>query len=173
MIRRLRLRCRLTVAVGSSEHKNERANPFSGAERKAMLRAYLKETGIHGVTVVALNDGKTKAWAVDNLIRKCKPELLFLSNEKSDLVKVAARKVRVVRFTRSGRVSSTLIRNLSARDDPRWKRFTGRSVARAVERVGGIRRIQRVYAGTRSGTRSSHPRRRIAHSGRRTGTGAR
>ncbi len=173
MIRKLRRRCRLTVAIGSSEHKNERVNPFSGAERKAMLRAYLKEAGIRGVTVVALNDGKSKVWAVDNLIRKSKPDLLFLSNEKSRLVTIAERKVRVIRFPRTGRVSSTRIRDLIARGDPRWKSLTGRSVAQAIERVGGIRRIQRAYGGTRPGRRTPRQPNRLALSGRRTGAGTR
>ena len=171
MIRKLRRRCRLTVAIGSSEHKDERANPFSGLERVAMLRAYLKEAGIRGVAVVALNDGKSMAWAVDNLIRKCKPDLLFLSNEKNRLVTIAARKVRVVRFPRTGRVSSTLIRNLIAKGDPRWKSLTGPSVARAIEQVGGIRRIERAYAGTQSNRRSPRRPHRLAQSGGKTGAG--
>lgn len=154
VIRRLRRRCTLIVAIGSAEHKNEKSNPFSGAERKAMFRAYLKEAGIRDVAVVALNDGESKAWAVDNLIRKCNPDVLFLSNEKTELVAIAARRLRVVRFPRTWTVSSTLIRNLIASDDPRWKRLTGRSVVRAVERVGGIRRIQRAYAEGRSVKRS-------------------
>ena len=173
MIRKLRRGCRLTVAIGSSEHKNERSNPFSGAERKAMLRGYLKESGIRGVAVVALNDGKSKAWALDNLIRKCKPDLLFLSNDKTDLVTIAKHKVRVVRFPRTGRVSSTLIRGLIARGDARWKSLTGRSVARALERVGGIRRIQRAYSRTRSVRRSPRQGNRTARSGRQTGAGTR
>ena len=164
MIRKLRQECRLTVAIGSSEHKSERANPFSGAERGTMLRAYLREAGIRDVAVVALNDGSSMIWAVDNLIRKCKPDVLFLSNEKTRLLAIAARRVRVVRFPRTGWVSSTLIRNLIAKGDPHWKNFTGRSVARAVERVGGIRRIQKAYGGTRSVRRASPQRHRVAHS---------
>jgi cytidyltransferase-like protein len=147
-VRRLKRGYHLTVAIGSSEHKNERRDPFSGAERKAMFRAYLREAGIRGVAVVALNDGKSMAWSVSNLIRKCKPDVLFLSDEKSDLVTIAARMVHVVRFPRTGRVSSTRIRDLIARDDPSWKNLTGRSVTRAVERLGGIRRIQRAYTKT-------------------------
>ena len=154
VIRRLRKRCDLIVAIGSAEHRNEKTNPFSGAERKSMLRAYLKEAGIRDVNVVALNDGKSRLWAVDNLIRRCKPDLLFLSDEKSDLVRIASRKVSVVRFPRTGKISSTLIRDLIARGDPRWKRLTGRSVGRAIERSGGIRRIQAAYGGDRLSRRA-------------------
>jgi len=138
-----------------------------------MLRAYLKEAGIRGVTIVALNDGKSMAWAVDNLLRRCRPDLLFLSDEKTGLVSIAARKVRVVRFPRTGRTSSTLVRSLIARGDPRWKSFTGRSVARAIERVGGIRRIQRAYLGHRSVRQSPRQRPPIAPSGPHTRAGTR
>jgi cytidyltransferase-like protein len=145
MIRKLRRECRLTVAIGSSEHKNERANPFSGAERKAMLRAYLKESGMPDVRVMELKDGKSMSWAVDNLIRKCKPDLLFLSDERTPLAAIAAAKVRVARFSRTGRVSSTLIRESIASGRATWKNLTGKSVVRIIIKLDGIRRIKNSY----------------------------
>lgn len=145
VIRRLSRRWNLIVAVGSSEHRNERTNPFSGAERKKMLESYLRELMIEGVHVVALNDGKSESWAIDNLIRKCKPEVVFLSTEKSDLAELVEGRVRVVRFKRTGDVSSTRIRDSIAAGSQDWKRWTGRSVARAILELDGVRRIRKAY----------------------------
>jgi cytidyltransferase-like protein len=145
MIRKFRRACHLTVAIGSSEHKNERTNPFSGAERKKMLESYLKELEIPGVKVVTLKDGRSESWAIGNLIRKCKPDVVFLSTEKNKLADLAERKVRVVRFPRTGQVSSTRIRESIAAGDREWRRLTGKSVARLIIRFDGIRRIEKAY----------------------------
>jgi len=145
VIRRFRETYRLVVVIGSAEHSNERTNPFSGRERRAMLEAYLKERGIRGVRVVTLRDGPSVAWALDALIHRCHPQALLLSGEKSALARRAERRLPVVRFARRGTVSSTRIRRAIARGDPSWKSLTGRSVVRLVERYDGVRRIQRAY----------------------------
>ncbi len=148
MLRRFKGRYRLVVAIGSAEHRNERRNPFSGNERKAMMEAYLDEAGIEGVRVVALEDGDSEMGSVENLIRMCKPDMVLLSTERRSSLDVALTKsgVRVVRFRRTGTVSSTLIRHLIATGNPGWRNFTGKSVARFIEKFGGIERIRGVCA---------------------------
>jgi cytidyltransferase-like protein len=145
VIRKFRDQYDLVVAVGSSEHKNEKTNPFSGAERKQMMEAYLREAGIEGVRVIPLKDGTSEAWAIDNLIRKCQPDMLILSTEKSHLSDLARARLRVIRFSRTGSVSSTRIRDSIAAGDDRWKRLTGKSVVRLILQFDGVRRIQRAY----------------------------
>ena len=145
MIRRFRRRCALTVAIGSSEHCLERSNPFSGNERRVMLRAYLRESGIEDVRIVTLRDGPSRAWAIGELIRRCRPDLLFLSTEGDRLARLAERQVPVVRFRRTGTVSATRIRDLIAAGREEWVRMTGPSVARWIRAHGGIARIQRLY----------------------------
>ena len=131
VISKLKNKCNLIVAIGSSEHRNEKKNPFSGAERKKMMEAYLKEMKIKDVKVVTLIDGKSYSCAIDNLIKKCDPDALFLSTEKSSVIKLArSRKVNVISFKRTGSISSTLIRGHIAFGDNRWKSMTGKSVAR-------------------------------------------
>lgn len=147
MIRRFRKACRLTVAIGGSEHRDERRDPFSGRERKAMMEAYLEELGFRDVRVVALRDGPSATWSVRNLMRRCTPDLLFLSTERSDLNRVARRYVKVVSFRRTGRISSTRIRDSIAADDGGWRGLTGRSVARLIVGFGGVSRIKAAYGG--------------------------
>lgn len=160
VIRRLRKDGPLVVAIGSSERENERADPFSGAERKAMMEAYLRETGIRDVRVVTVKDGRSESWAVDNLVRKCHPDRLYLSTERNTLADLAQERVHVVRFPRTGSVSSTRIRDAIASGRESWKRLTGKSVARMIEELDGVRRIQVAYGRSPRRTRGSAPGRR-------------
>lgn len=156
LIQRFRKRCRLTVVIGSAERRNERANPFGGDERRSMMEGYLRELGIRDVRVVALPDGPSVSWALENMLRRCRPALVFLSTERSRLAKLAERKVRVVRFRRTGRVSSTRLRASIAAGKGDWVRWTGASVVRWILTHDGVARIRR--ARSRSGA-SSAPRR--------------
>ena len=146
VIRGLRRKGPLVIAIGSSEHANERENPFRGAERKAMLEAYLEESGIEGVRVVTLRDGPSESWALDHLIRRCHPGVLYLSTEKSVLADLAAHRVSVIRFPRTGTMSSTRVRDSIAAGDDRWRSWTGHSVARLIEQRDGLRRVREAYA---------------------------
>lgn len=145
VVRRLQKACRLVVAIGSSERKNMRTDPFSARERKAMMESYLKESGIRGVRVITLRDGPSESWAIANMIRRCQPDVLFLSTEKTALARRAKGKVNVVRYRRTGRISSMRIRDHIAAGDPAWRKWTGESVARMIVRADGIGRIVRAY----------------------------
>lgn len=111
------------------------------------MESYLKDAGIEDVRVVTLEDGDSETRSVDILIRKCKPEVVILSTERRGGLDAALMKagVRVVRFQRTGNLSSTLIRHLIATGDPEWRTLTGRSVAKLIEEFGGIERIRRLY----------------------------
>ncbi len=147
VITRFKDRYHLIIAIGSAELRNERTNPFSGAERKAMMRALLKEAGIDGPRVVTLADGPSVTGSVENLVRKCKPEVILLSTEKRGPLDAALERagVRVTRFRRTGTVSSTRIRDAIAAGTEEWRRLTGKSVATLIEKYDGLRRIRRAY----------------------------
>ena len=152
MVRRFRRRCRLTVAIGSAEHKGERADPFSGRERTEMMRAYLSEAKIEGVRVVSLRDGASLAWAIDNMVRRCRPDVVFLSSESSRLARMTSARVRVIRFQRTGRISSTRLRDSIAAGRTDWTRLTGRTVVRWILSHDGVARIRASYGRNRSAT---------------------
>lgn len=140
---------RLIVVIGSSEHKNEKRNPFSGLERKMMLTAYLNELGIKNVSVVTQNDGTGYLWALDTLVKNCKPNILFLiGNEKPDLLKLARAelkgRVEVVNFDRTGTRSATKLREAIA-FDKKWVHLTGKSVVKLIKKFNGIERIKMSY----------------------------
>ena len=112
-----------------------------------MVRSYLRESGITGVRVVTLEDGPSVTWAVETLVRTCRPDVVLLSTEKRGPLEAALSRsgVRVVRFVRTGTVSSTRLRHAIAVGDPRWTDLTGRSVVRLIQRFDGVRRIRKLY----------------------------
>ncbi len=153
VIKKLRRRTEtLIVVIGSSEHKDEEENPFSGAERANMVTAYLKEEGIEGCRVVTINDDENYANGVDNIFRKCgNVDLLFLSDEYRGVDKSSARdkiinaiagRARIAYFSRRGKLSSTLLRGRIA-DSKTWENLTGKSVVRIIKGIDGIDRIRR------------------------------
>ncbi|MDG6907427.1 MAG: adenylyltransferase/cytidyltransferase family protein [Nitrososphaerota archaeon] len=145
VIKKFNHKYNLTAAIGSSEHKNEKTNPFSGRERKLMLEAYLNEQKIKDVRVVTLNDGKSKSWAIDNLVKKCKPDVLLLSENHEMINLTKGKKIHVLSFKRKGSLSSTLIRDLIASDNSKWRNLTGKSVARMIMKLDGAYRIKTAY----------------------------
>lgn len=139
----------LVVAIGSSEHRNEKKNPFSGRERKQMIESYLKEEKIKDVKVVTLKDGNSKSWAINNLVKKCRPYVLLLS-ENHEMINLAkCKKIDVLIFKRKGNLSSTMIRDLIASDNDKWRNLTGKAVARLIVRLNGIERIKTAYQSVR------------------------
>jgi nicotinamide mononucleotide adenylyltransferase len=110
-----------------------------------MMEAYLKEKKVKDVRVVTLRDGKSKSWAIDNLVKKCKPDVLLFS-ENHEMTNLAKRKkIEVFSFRRRGILSSTKIRDLIASDSDEWRELTGKSVASLIIKVNGINRIKTAY----------------------------
>ena len=174
VIRRFMTDWKLIVAIGSAERQNTRTDPFSGRERKRMMEAFLLERGIEGVRVVTVRDGPSESWALDRLLRTCRPDVLFLSTGKTSLAALAEPHVRVLRFRRTGAISSTRIRDAIARGDPSWRALTGQSVARLIVTCDGIRRIRRAYGRERTarGRRRASPApRNLLRNGAGTGSG--
>lgn len=137
----------LIVAVGSAEFKNTRRNPFDGEERVRMMKAYLKEEGIRGVEVVPVRDGRSYSEAIKNLLASC-PAFDVLFTDKETIIRLIGGRVKVRRIRRTGTLTSTKIRDAIAAGR-RWEHLTGRSVARIVRKVDGVRRIREAY-GARS-----------------------
>jgi len=145
VIRRFSKKCRLVIAVGSSEQKDTRPNPFDGSERVAMLRAYLREEHVHGVKVIAFRDGPSIEADIDELVERSHADFLILSTEKRELSRIARKRVKVIGFRRRGSISSTRLRDLIASGSTSWKRLTGASVAGLVVRHRGLSRIREAY----------------------------
>ena len=137
----------LIVAVGNSETKDTKRNPFSGAERVRMMRSYLRERNIRVKRVVAVADGDTWASSIDNLFAKCgRFDILF--TDHVEIARLVGGRVKVVGFRRLGETSSTSVRDSIAKGGD-WESMTGTSVASLIKGYDGIRRIKRAYGITR------------------------
>ena len=155
----------LIIVIGSSERKNQKQNPFSGIERKRMLEAYLKEEKINAnrVRIFALPDPKMPFKAGVRHVMDSVPkfDVIFstheLKEQKTGIKMVIEeamdeeakrRKIRIVRFKRTGPISATRIRDAIAHDK-KWEHMTGKSVARIIRKLGGIERIKKTYGSQR------------------------
>ncbi len=133
----------LIVAIGASELKDTKRNPFDGLEKRKMMEANLAEEGIKHVKVVAVEDGKSYSSAIKNLFEACgKFDVLY--TDKETIIKLVCKKVKVKRIHRKGEISSTKIRDAIA-SDGEWEHLTGRSVVKLIRKFNGIERIKKAY----------------------------
>jgi nicotinamide-nucleotide adenylyltransferase len=133
----------LIIAIGNAEVRNTKRNPFSGAERAAMMKSYLRERGIRVWRVVEVKDGDTWPSSISNLFERCgRFDVLFTDHEV--IANLIGARAKVVAFKRRGKVSSTLIRDYIARGK-KWETLTGRSVVTLIRQYDGINRIRRAY----------------------------
>ena len=141
---------KLFVVVCCAEHKNEKDNPFSGAERVKMLRVYAKEQGIGAsrIKVASVNEYHSDKEAIDNLFAVCKnPSVIFVNDTKTQLAKTASKIVRITRLPlkkRIGCISATKLRDAIASGE-KWEKMTGKSVVRLIKKFDGVERIKECY----------------------------
>jgi len=152
---------RLIVVIGSAERKYEKGNPFSGNERKKMLEAYLKEEHIdtRRVKVFAIADPDMSIKKGVGYVMDSVPafDVIFSTHElkeqktgikmkveKAIEEEAKRRKIRIIRFRRTGPISSTRIREGIAHGRA-WEHMTGKSVARTIRKMGGIKRIKKLH----------------------------
>jgi nicotinamide-nucleotide adenylyltransferase len=139
---------KLIIAIGRSEIKNTKKDPFSGKERTLMFREYLKEEKINikRIKIVNIIEGKSYSESVRRFVNTCpKFDVLFLSDEKNTLCKYFKDKSKIQRFPRSeGGISATKIRDAIAKNKP-WGNLTGESVVKIIKKINGINRIKKAY----------------------------
>jgi nicotinamide-nucleotide adenylyltransferase len=136
---------KLIIAIGSSQEKNTKRNPFSGEERKQMILSSLEEEKIplRKYSIIIVNDGKSFRSSVNNLLKKAnKFDILF--TDKESIINIIKPKILVKRIKRIGNISSTKIRDAIAFDKP-WKSFTTKSASKLIIRFNGIKRIKKAY----------------------------
>ena len=131
----------LIVAIGEADTKNTKRNPFSGSERKKMMKTFLKEERIKHVKVVLIPTAKTFSKSITNLFKVC-PKFDVLYADKETIIKKMKNRVKIRRINRIGEVSATKIREAIAHDKD-WEHLTGRSVAKIIRKINGIKRIKR------------------------------
>lgn len=139
---------RLIVAIGGAECRNEKRNPFSGAERAKMLRAYLKEEGLAGrVRVVTSSSARSYKEALSNMSKLCgNVDAIFFTKDNERLAKMASKAapIRLIKCRKRTALSATILRSAIAAGKE-WKHMTGESVTRLICKFG-IERIKALRA---------------------------
>jgi len=136
---------RLVIVVGSSQEKNTKRNPFSGNERKQMIEVFLKEEGVSkkNYIIKAVSDGESFSRSVSNLFLRV-PKFDIIFTDKKSVINIIKKKVQVQEIKRTGKISSTEIRERISLDKS-WESLTGESVAKLILRFNGIKRIKKAY----------------------------
>jgi nicotinamide-nucleotide adenylyltransferase len=150
----------LIVVIGASQYKNTKDNPFSGEERRQMLEAYLREEGLaENVRIIPLQDSEVSIQDAVRYVlsRTPKFDVAFSTHEIEEQLtptkievektleqELNKRKIKIVKFKRTGTLSSTKIREAIAHDK-RWEHMTGKAVAKIIKELNGIERIKKAY----------------------------
>jgi nicotinamide-nucleotide adenylyltransferase len=133
----------LVIAIGEASTKNEKRNPFSGSERKQMIKAFLREEKIQRVKVVLVPTTKSFSASVKKLFEVClKFDVMYA--DKEIVIRKVKNRVKVRRIKRVGTISATKIRDAIAYDK-NWEHLTGKSVAKIIRKINGIARIKKLY----------------------------
>lgn len=134
---------RLVVAIGSAEQSHTPANPFTAAERHAMIEAALDEARIARYALVPVPDVNRNAIWVAHVASLVPPFHTLYSNNPLPrrLFAEAGYEVRAATFHDRERFEGTRIRKLMV-DDGGWEELVPKAVARVVHEIGGVDRLR-------------------------------
>lgn len=135
----------LIIAIGKSQVKNTKRNPFNGTERKKMLEEYLKEQNLDlkRIRLITIPETNSLSSSITTLFNKCgKFDILY--TDKESVIRLVNKKVNVKRIRRNDETSSTKIRKAISRDE-KWEHLTGKSVKELIKKFDGIERIKSTY----------------------------
>jgi nicotinamide-nucleotide adenylyltransferase len=136
----------LVVVVGSAQFNYIVRDPFTAGERTWMLREALREGGVDLSRVLLIpvpNVENNLEWI--GRVRSYAPpfSVVYTGNPFVALLfKEAGYEVRQPPMLQRERYSSTRVRELMLRGDPRWEELVPRSVAEIIKSVGGIERLR-------------------------------
>lgn len=134
----------LVIAIGSAGRKDEKDNPFSGDERKEMLRRALEAEGIHARVVLVPNLPSDEGY-VEHVVEHIggRPAKVVTENPWTiDLFSEAGYDVDVT--DRHFELSATDIRRRIA-EGRQWEDLVPDEVAGFIEEVRGVERIRGLF----------------------------
>jgi nicotinamide-nucleotide adenylyltransferase len=131
----------LYIVIGTAQEKNTKRNPFSGEERKSMIKNFLKEEKIplKKIKIISLKDGPTWAETRKRFLKNF-PNLDIIYTDKKRVIK-HIKNIKIKKIRRVGGISSTKIRNNIA-NNRKWEHLTGDSVAKIIKKINRIKRIK-------------------------------
>lgn len=138
----------LIIVVGSAQESHTFENPFTAGERIYMLKEALKEEGLDlsRIYIIPILDIEMNhVWPRYVTMFTPKFQVVYSGNPLvRRLFKEANYEVKTHRMIDRRVYSGKYIRRLMLRGDSKWKELVPKSVARIIEELGGILRLQQV-----------------------------
>ena len=141
----------VVVVIGSAQFNYILKDPFTAGERIWMLREALREGGVDLSRVVAIpvaNVENNLEWL--GRVKSLAPpfHVVYTGNPYVALLfREAGHEVRQQPMYQREIYSSTRVRELMLRGDPRWEELVPRSVAAVIKAVGGPERLKTAALG--------------------------
>ena len=133
----------IIIAIGSSQEKNTKENPFSYSERKDMISKTLRNNKIKNFKIYPVPDlYDDYKWT--NYILKNLPKFdeAYSGNEWTIRCfkkhKISAHKIKLIRG-----ISSTIIRNMAA-NNKNWEKMVPKEIYTYIKKIKGDSRIQKI-----------------------------
>ncbi|MEK6946781.1 MAG: nicotinamide-nucleotide adenylyltransferase [Nanoarchaeota archaeon] len=134
----------IIIAIGSSQEKNTKENPFSYNERKGMISNVLKKNKIKNAKIYPVpdlyDDYKWTNYILENLP---KFDEAYSGNEWTIRCfkkhKISANKIKLIKG-----ISSTIIRKMAVNNKD-WQRLVPNEIADYIKKINGTGRIKKLY----------------------------
>jgi nicotinamide-nucleotide adenylyltransferase len=133
----------VTIGIGSAQYSHTPDNPFTAGERHLMISSALEEDGIRNYYLVPIVDINRYAVWVAHVVSMVPPfEVVYTNNPLTRrLFSEAGYDVRdSPMFNRSAFSGTEIRRRIASGED--WEDLVPRSVAAAIEDLGGVGRLQ-------------------------------
>lgn len=134
----------IIIAIGSSQEKNTKENPFSYNERKEMISNVLKKNKIKNMKIYPVPDlYDDYKWT--NYILKNLPKFdeAYSGNEWTIRCfkkhKISAHKIKLIKG-----ISSTIIRKMVVNNKD-WQRLVPNEIEGYIKKINGTERINKLY----------------------------
>ncbi len=138
---------RVVIAIGSSQMKNTRKNPFSAREREEMINRALKAGRTRNYEIVRIPDLFNDQLWVARVNRVCRFDFVYSMNPwTARCFRRAGISVRRHRIYRRASFSGTEIRKRIAKRVG-WESLVPRPVAEYIKEIGGDKRVRELEKG--------------------------
>jgi nicotinamide-nucleotide adenylyltransferase len=142
---------RLVVVVGSSQYSHSRENPFTAGERVWMLDDALRERNLSATVLPVPDINRNSLW-VSHVETFVPPfDVCYMNNPlPKRLFREAGYEVRTFDLVERDRYEATQIRQRML-DGDSWRELVPDPVARVIEEIEGVRRLEEVTSSDASG----------------------
>lgn len=134
----------LIMVVGSAQFNYLYTDPFTAGERISMIHSALLESSIPAercYIIPVINDENNSRWYAHLSSLVPKFHVLYSGNEFVKCLVGTRVRIQTPTFVKKRFYNGTYIRNLIAHEK-RWNQLVPPSVAKLIEKVDGVRRIQ-------------------------------